>query len=579
MYLLIWRVQIAVQIVIEIACRLSSSKLLPPLKADKIIVLPFLVAVEADNFSEPEEDPEEYENEETDEQKLELDNPIDMIDESRKEIELVTNERASEQHKHRETSRKRRKSRWEDPQSDESCKKRQTRWDEQGPQNGLFNSLVLSVDPNTIHLRTKLMEINQKLQSCKFHDEIKKKLLDKRKSILSKLAEILTLDYDPDKKFVRKLLIPQEEYPEYNFIGLILGPKGTTLKKMESETRARIFIRGRGSGDPNSEDEKLHVLVETAEKKRLDSAVAMIEKLLIPVQDKENHHKQAQLSLLAKMRGNYKDDNNTCELCKEPGHKKYACPHQDSTFNATCCDLCGSIAHTTSNCDAHGLPQFCRDKSNKDVDPTNLYISSLPFSVCDKRLREIFLPFGSIVRARVLKHEATGLSKGFGFVRFENASDAADAVRYMNGHKMEGRILVVRVAGLRAGPQPAIQASCSYNGAVESYMLPQAPPLCAAPFTAGYSADVAKTEVLNVPPPYYFVSSSTSEHKGTGNDSSDYDFCDRIPSSVPNTVSRFPGDPDYNTGSEFGQYFFSSPVTNEAQYRKSNFWGGSDFFL
>lgn len=34
-------------------------------------------------------------------------------------------------------------------------------------------------------------------------------------------------DYRPERKS-RKIRIPQEEYPGYNFIGLIIGPRGNT---------------------------------------------------------------------------------------------------------------------------------------------------------------------------------------------------------------------------------------------------------------------------------------------------------------------------------------------------------------
>jgi hypothetical protein len=39
-------------------------------------------------------------------------------------------------------------------------------------------------------------------------------------------------DYRPEKKY-RRLRIPLEEYPGYNFIGLIIGPRGNTQKRME----------------------------------------------------------------------------------------------------------------------------------------------------------------------------------------------------------------------------------------------------------------------------------------------------------------------------------------------------------
>ena len=53
-------------------------------------------------------------------------------------------------------------------------------------------------------------------------------------------------DYKPEKKS-RKVFIPYKKYPGYNFIGLIIGPRGNTQKRMQQETNCRIAIRGRGS--------------------------------------------------------------------------------------------------------------------------------------------------------------------------------------------------------------------------------------------------------------------------------------------------------------------------------------------
>ena len=56
----------------------------------------------------------------------------------------------------------------------------------------------------------------------------------------------------------------------YNFIGLIIGPRGNTQKRMQKETNTKIAIRGKGSvkegaaRDPKydyGEDEELHVLI------------------------------------------------------------------------------------------------------------------------------------------------------------------------------------------------------------------------------------------------------------------------------------------------------------------------------
>jgi len=36
-------------------------------------------------------------------------------------------------------------------------------------------------------------------------------------------------------KFIDKVMIPQEDHPEVNFVGLIIGPRGNTLKTLEKE--------------------------------------------------------------------------------------------------------------------------------------------------------------------------------------------------------------------------------------------------------------------------------------------------------------------------------------------------------
>ena len=49
------------------------------------------------------------------------------------------------------------------------------------------------------------------------------------------------------RKRVQKIPIPIDEHPNYNFIGLIIGPRGKTQKELEAKTGCKIAIRGRGS--------------------------------------------------------------------------------------------------------------------------------------------------------------------------------------------------------------------------------------------------------------------------------------------------------------------------------------------
>ncbi|KAG8085947.1 hypothetical protein GUJ93_ZPchr0010g7307 [Zizania palustris] len=53
-------------------------------------------------------------------------------------------------------------------------------------------------------------------------------------------------------KKILRLEIPTDAYPNFNFIGRLLGPRGNSLKRIEATTGCRVFIRGKGSiKDPN----------------------------------------------------------------------------------------------------------------------------------------------------------------------------------------------------------------------------------------------------------------------------------------------------------------------------------------
>ena len=44
-----------------------------------------------------------------------------------------------------------------------------------------------------------------------------------------------------------KVFIPVKEHPEVNFIGLTIGPRGNTQKRLVQETGCQVVIRGKGS--------------------------------------------------------------------------------------------------------------------------------------------------------------------------------------------------------------------------------------------------------------------------------------------------------------------------------------------
>lgn len=68
----------------------------------------------------------------------------------------------------------------------------------------------------------------------------------------------------------KKLFVPVNEHPDFNFMGVLIGPRGSSLKAMEQRTGAKILIRGRGSQkEQNSADpeanEEMHVVIEGTE--------------------------------------------------------------------------------------------------------------------------------------------------------------------------------------------------------------------------------------------------------------------------------------------------------------------------
>jgi RNA recognition motif-containing protein len=75
-----------------------------------------------------------------------------------------------------------------------------------------------------------------------------------------------------------------------------------------------------------------------------------------------------------------------------------------------------------------------------------IYVGNLPYSVHDEQLQERFGEFGTVNSAKVMMDRDTGRSKGFGFVEMGTDSEAAAAIRGMNGQSIDGRALVVNEA-------------------------------------------------------------------------------------------------------------------------------------
>ncbi|XP_059055618.1 KH domain-containing, RNA-binding, signal transduction-associated protein 2-like isoform X2 [Achroia grisella] len=57
-------------------------------------------------------------------------------------------------------------------------------------------------------------------------------------------------------KVVAKVLVPVKDYPKFNFVGKLLGPKGNTMKQMQDETMCKMAVLGRGSMRDRQKEEE-----------------------------------------------------------------------------------------------------------------------------------------------------------------------------------------------------------------------------------------------------------------------------------------------------------------------------------
>jgi RNA recognition motif-containing protein len=75
-----------------------------------------------------------------------------------------------------------------------------------------------------------------------------------------------------------------------------------------------------------------------------------------------------------------------------------------------------------------------------------LFVGSLPYSVTDDQLGEMFAGVGQVVSAKVIMDRETGRSKGFGFVEMSSDDEAKAAIDQLNGSESGGRTIVVNEA-------------------------------------------------------------------------------------------------------------------------------------
>jgi|UniRef100_A0AC35GQH7 splicing factor 1 len=175
-------------------------------------------------------------------------------------------------------------------------------------------------------------------------------------------------DYRPPNiRLHEKVWIPQDEHPEINFVGLLIGPRGNTLKSLELETGARIIIRGKGSvkegkllrrdGPMPGENEPLHAYVTGTDPVVIKAACEKIKSILddaLNRPDANNMLRQHQLRELAVLNGTLRAEDalggTRCSNCGSDQHKTYECPEAPNMTANIICTSCGGAGHIAKDC-------------------------------------------------------------------------------------------------------------------------------------------------------------------------------------------------------------------------------------
>uniref|UniRef100_A0A4W5MSS6 Branchpoint-bridging protein n=1 Tax=Hucho hucho TaxID=62062 RepID=A0A4W5MSS6_9TELE len=222
----------------------------------------------------------------------------------------------------------------------------------------------------------------------------RKKIEEERHSLITDMVALNPefkppADYKPPATRVNdKVMIPQDEYPEINFVGLLIGPRGNTLKNIEKECCAKIMIRGKGSVKEGKvgrkdgqmlpgEDEPLHALVTANTMENVKKAVEQIRTILkqgIETPEDQNDLRKMQLRELARLNGTLREDDNRIL-------RPWQSTEPRSVTNTTLCTKCGGAGHISSDCKftssfaaprAGEPPQSAQDKARMDKEYLSL---------------------------------------------------------------------------------------------------------------------------------------------------------------------------------------------------------------
>ncbi|KAJ2316986.1 hypothetical protein IWW52_003366, partial [Coemansia sp. RSA 2704] len=195
-------------------------------------------------------------------------------------------------------------------------------------------------------------------------------------------------DFRRRSRYSEKVFIPVDENPGLNFIGLLIGPRGNTLKKIEGDSGTKISIRGRGSIKEGKrrddahipgadEDLHCHVVGDTEEKVRRGVRIVreIIQKACVTPEG-HNDLKRNQLRELAALNGTLRDDEGqACTNCGSLDHRKWECEESTNVTLSLVCSICGNHGHPARDCARRNDPEALQRARERDQQLNSEYLN------------------------------------------------------------------------------------------------------------------------------------------------------------------------------------------------------------
>lgn len=76
----------------------------------------------------------------------------------------------------------------------------------------------------------------------------------------------------------------------------------------------------------------------------------------------------------------------------------------------------------------------------------NIYIGNLANNITEERLKSLFTEFGTVESIKLIKDRFSGTLKGYGFVEMPSNSEADQAIKALNGNRLDGNPIKVKPA-------------------------------------------------------------------------------------------------------------------------------------